>query len=153
MKGAVAFAGAILFVCAAAAGTAAILNLDISGPARFLILLAAVLAWLLVIALGELSGQLGRLEYWLRLTFISVHLRNEADGLAAAHDRLNDDLSSEREQESFRRMITGPIGVVVYGGAAIIFAVAFLVILQERWFGPFAIEWPSQAEIEQFFAR
>ncbi len=124
-----------------AAVTAAILNLPISGAARFLGLVIVFAISMAFYGIGELDKRLGRIEYWTRLSFIAIHIRNETDGLTPASKRLEEDLALERENDEIRKTLSGSstTATIIYGTMAIVFLGLVALFLRSGWFGDFSI--------------
>src|SRR5882672_9422098 len=99
MAGPILLIVAAIWVVAVAGVVAAILNLHVDGGIRFLLLVLALWGYSMLRELYELRKQLDRLKYWIRLTFITAHLRNEAENFPPAMDRLQEDLETENRQE------------------------------------------------------
>ena len=90
----------VLFQCSClAAAIAAILNLPLTGSARFLILLAGVLFILMLKMIADALIKFGRIEYFIRLIYVTVHLHNEKYGIMAAKDRLKEDIEFESDRD------------------------------------------------------
>ncbi len=66
---------------------AATINAPISPSLRFILVVVLVAAAYAIKILSDLRDRLDTLARWTRLTFITVHIRNEQDGLERAMDR------------------------------------------------------------------
>lgn len=114
---------------------AVILNLPQSAGVRLLLLMIAILAWTMARFAFETADRLKRIERWMRLSFIALHLRNERDGIQPAKDRLQQDLDYSGEIErSEQAKLYDAIGI----GVVLILAGAFLHF---GLFGDFGTGW------------
>jgi hypothetical protein len=108
--------------------------------------LAAIAVWLwLVVAtrmafqmMGEFAEQTQKHAYWARLTFITLHLRNEHEGLPPAKERLRSDMQEEEADKWARDALAGDVanagaGLILFVqmGVAVCFLVALAFVLKE----------------------
>jgi len=109
----------------------------------------ALWGYSLVSAVGKLRVQLGRIEYWSRLAYVTLHIRNEKDDLTPAIERVQTDLAEERTNKRWLRAMSGgsSTSLLVYGGGLLVFLVFFLIalslILHYRIFGEMGADFLS----------
>jgi hypothetical protein len=135
---------AILWIFVVAGIVAAILNLHIDGGMRFLLLVLVFWGYATLKQLNELGRQAEQLKYWIRLTFITVHLRNEADSLPAANDRLREDLETDNRRARTDKELSSDANWI-YPTFVAVFLIVLGAMLNYQLFGDFGGEWFSRA--------
>jgi len=133
----------LVWAIAIAASAAAVVNLPLSLPYKILLLLIAWWGYVVAVHLSTISERLWKLEYWTRLVFITVHLRNEMDGIEPATKRLKSDLQEEKEMDEFKNSLSG---LGTYKNAAVIIgfiavAITLGIILDHGLLGPVGEDW------------
>ena len=124
--GLLALALPVAFAVFDAAVIASIVNLPLSGAVRFLLVAAAIWAFRSLNALNMIRENQDKLIHWTRLTFITLHLRNEQDDLPAAMERLRGDKKLEREDrnaEGFAMLVVFVVLPLVAVGVLLQFGV------------------------------
>jgi hypothetical protein len=135
---------AAAWIFTVAAIVAAILNLHVDGGIRFLLLAVAVLAYGALKQLSYLQKELERVRYWTRLGFIAAHIRNEADGLTPAMDRLHADVEIENDRVEFGNQLSRDANWI-YPAFGVLFLIALGAMLNFQLFGDFGAHWFSIA--------
>jgi hypothetical protein len=129
-----------------AAAIAITLNLPLPFGARLLLLGMGLWGYWLLRALEEIQDRLKQQEFWTRLAFITLHIRNEADGLLGARDRLLSDFAEERSKAAIENWLGG--GVITKWMSYLISLAVLLVslgaMLHFGLFGGVGLGWFSQ---------
>ncbi|MBY0430172.1 MAG: hypothetical protein K2Q10_03165 [Rhodospirillales bacterium] len=120
---------------------AIILNLPVSPEIRFLLLLAGIWALSVLQYFKALNETMGQQLHFLRLTFITLHIRNERDGLELSRDRLALDQEIERDREECGKALSGPVGPIVEFGGWVVAAITLGAMLHLGVFGSVGVGW------------
>lgn len=133
------FVVSIVYIAVWAAAVAAVINLPVSAPVKFLIFVLACFGYSLSTLLQQLVDRLVKIEYWAWMSFVTLNVRNEAEGLAPALERVQQDLNGE----SIERRLKGaaPIDIRFFIGGLTFFLIFLGAALDQGWFGPIAVNW------------
>jgi hypothetical protein len=133
----------VVYFASLGLAAAVVVNLSIPVGVKLLIFIGAW--WIFMFmqnlyrTLGGLQEHLGKIEYWTRMTFITVHIRNEDASLPSAMERVQaettpvfDLAQSQEELDQIIWIIGGLVTLVVLGAA-----------LEYGWFGPTGENWTT----------
>ena len=113
---------------------AVVLNLPYPIGVRILLLAAGMWCYWVLCALDRIKDAVVKQAYWSRLTFITTQIRNDADNLQPALDRLADDLATER---GIKELGGGDWTLFFSISGFLIFLMAVAVVLHFGWLGEF----------------